>query len=53
MFTFRLDRGADEIRKAPPRPGGLGFWTLGSTARLVMHECAVVRNNAVGGGGRV
>ena len=27
-----------------------GFWTLGSTARLVMHECAVVRNNAVAQG---
>ena len=27
-----------------------GFWTLGSTARLVMHECAVVRNSAVAQG---
>ena len=26
------------------------FWTLGSTARLVMHECAVVRNSAVAQG---
>ena len=27
-----------------------GFWTLGSTARLVMHECAIVRNSAVAQG---
>ena len=30
--------------------GFFGFWTLGSTARLVMHECAVVRNSAVAQG---
>ena len=28
----------------------LGFWTLGSTARLVVHECAVARNSAAARG---
>ena len=38
-------------RQCPETPpnlsGAFGFWTLGSTARLVMQSCAVVRNSAV------
>ena len=38
------------LRLHPPLQSLLAFWTLGSTARLVMHECAVVRNSAVAQG---
>ena len=39
-----------EVQDERPKGFCLGFWTLGSTARLVMHECEVVRSSAVARG---
>ena len=46
----QINEGGVEAQLRKERKGLFGFWTLGSTARLVMHECAVVRNSAVAQG---
>ena len=49
-FSDRFGHFGVYLVGAAPCQWLFGLWTLGSTVRLVMHECAVVRNSAVAQG---